>query len=83
MNWDITIGHCKQTYGRLLQSVGQRTDRRRLVLDGERLEFSGRLQARYGMLKHHVQWNAGLLQLRRQSLPVHRDAALAAKRTAA
>ena len=73
MNWDIAIGHCKQRYGRLLQTMGQRLDRRRLVLDGERVEFGGRLQARYGMLKHHVQWNAGLLQLRRQSIPIQHD----------
>lgn len=73
MNWDISIGHCKQTYGRLLQALGQRLDRRRLVLDGERLEFGGRLQARYGMLKHHVQWNAGPMQLRRRSIPIDDD----------
>jgi uncharacterized protein YjbJ (UPF0337 family) len=81
MNWDISIGHCKQIYGRLLQAAGQRLDRRRLVLDGERLEFGGRLQARYGMLKHHVQWNAGLMQFRRQSIPVrHDDDRLAGRR---
>ena len=63
MNWDISIGQCKQLYGRALQICGQRFDRRKLVLEGERIEYSGRLQSRYGMLKHHVQWGAGLVRL--------------------
>lgn len=62
MNWDISIGQCKQLYGRALQACGRRFDRRKLVLNGERIEYSGRLQARYGMLKHHVQWGAELVR---------------------
>ncbi len=65
MNWDISIGQCKQLYGRVLQSIGQKFDRRKLVLDGERIEYSGRLQSRYGTLKHHVQWGAGLVRIPR------------------
>lgn len=66
MNWDISIGHCKQIYGRVLQSVGQRFDRRQFVLDGERIEYSGRLQSRYGTLKHHVQWGPEMIRSPRQ-----------------
>lgn len=57
MNWDITIGHCKQTYGRCLQSTGSRFGNRKLVLNGERSEYAGRLQIRYGTLKHQALWN--------------------------
>ena len=68
MNWDISIGQCKQIYGRVLQACGQRFDRRKLVLDGERIEYGGRLQSRYGMLKHQVQWGAGLARGPRERL---------------
>ena len=68
MNWDISIGQCKQIYGRALQACGQRFDRRKLVLDGERIEYSGRLQSRYGMLKHNVQWGAQLARLPREAV---------------
>ena len=64
MNWDISIGHCKQLYGRALQAYGRRWDRRKVVLNGERIEYSGRLQARYGTLKHHVQWGPALARVR-------------------
>lgn len=57
MNWDITIGHCKQVYGYYLQRVGARLDHRKLVLEGERAEYAGRLQMRYGTLKHQALWN--------------------------
>ena len=73
MNWDITIGRGKQIVGRLVQSVGRRSDRRKLVLDGERLEYAGRLQMRYGVLKHQVQWNTGLVRFRRQASMVDSD----------
>lgn len=59
MNWDITIGQCKQHYGRYLQQFGSRIGNRKLVLNGERAEYSGRLQMRYGMLKHQALWNLG------------------------
>jgi hypothetical protein len=57
MNWDISTGRFKQSYGRILQMVGRHLARRSLVLDGEALEYAGRLQMRYGVLKHQVQWN--------------------------
>lgn len=57
MNWDISIGQCKRIYGRLLQDVGGRLGRRALVLRGERSEYAGRLQMRYGTLKHQALWN--------------------------
>lgn len=57
MNWDISIGQCKRIYGRLLQDLGGRLGRRGLVLRGERSEYAGRLQMRYGMLKHQALWN--------------------------
>ncbi len=59
MNWDITIGRCKQSYGRCLQRLGIRMQNRILVLNGERAEYSGRLQMRYGTLKHQALWNLG------------------------
>ena len=68
MNWDISIGQCKQVWGRVLQDMGRRFDRRRLVLDGERFEFSGRLQARYGALKHQAQWGSALIRIPSRSM---------------
>jgi len=70
MNWDISIGRVKQVYGRVLQRIGNRFSQRRWVLDGEALEYGGRLQMRYGMVKHHVQWNDEALRLRRQPIPI-------------
>jgi len=69
MNWDISIGRSKQLMGRLLQTAGRRFSTRRLVLDGEAMEYAGRLQSRYGMLKHEAQWGGHPLQLRRQRIP--------------
>lgn len=57
MNWDMSIGRCKRTYGRLLQQLGGRFGSRKLVLNGERSEYAGRLQMRYGALKHQALWN--------------------------
>ena len=74
MNWDISIGHGKQWYGRMLQGIGRRFDRRRIVLDGERIEFTGRLQMRYGLLKHQAQWGSALLRLQRQPMAVSASA---------
>ncbi len=65
MNWDITIGQGKQFYGRVLQDLGKRLDRRALVLEGERVEFTGRLQMRYGLLKNEVQWGPRLARIGR------------------
>lgn len=57
MNWDITIGQCRQVYGRCLQRLGSQSGNRKLVLNGERSEYAGRLQMRYGTLKHQALWN--------------------------
>jgi hypothetical protein len=73
MNWDISIGKGKQAYGRLLQRAGNRFSQRRWVLDGEALEYAGRLQMRYGMLKHQVQWNHETLRLRREPIPIKKS----------
>ena len=70
MNWDISIGHGRQVYGCVLQDLGRRFDRRAMVLEGERIEFSGRLQMRYGLLKNEVQWGP---RLARVSRPDHRQ----------
>lgn len=56
MNWDISIGHTKQFSGRLLQFAGRQLASRKLVLQGESIEYAGRLQMRYGLLKHQAQW---------------------------
>lgn len=60
MNWDIATGRSRQFVGRLLQTIGARSSRRKLVLQGEQLEYGGRLQTRYGTLKHQVQWQGRL-----------------------
>ena len=67
MNWDISIGHCKQAYGRNLQWIGGQLGSRKLVLSGERSEYSGRLQMRYGMLKHQAFWNLTPSRVREDS----------------
>jgi uncharacterized protein YjbJ (UPF0337 family) len=69
MNWDISTGRFKQSYGRVLQSLGRYLARRGLVLEGEALEYAGRLQMRYGMLKHQVQWNHAPLLHARATAP--------------
>ena len=69
MNWDISIGRFLQSYGRVLQRLGRRLDRRPMVLDGERIEFSGRLQMRYGMVKHQVQWGPKLARIPQDVTP--------------
>ena len=70
MNWDISIGQGKQWYGRVLQDIGRRFDRRAVVLNGERLEFTGRLQMRYGLLKHQAQWGSAMLRLQRHPVGI-------------
>jgi uncharacterized protein YjbJ (UPF0337 family) len=67
MNWDISIGNCRQFCGRVLQTLGEQFDRRALVLFGEQIEYRGRLQTRYGWLKHQEQWGATLARLPRLS----------------
>ena len=76
MNWDISTGRVKQSYGRLLQLVGRRFARRRLVLDGEALEYAGRLQMRYGMLKHQVQWNHAPIRPDRESIAIKKSVSM-------
>ncbi len=71
MNWDITIGQCKQSYGRYLQRLGSRMGNRKLVLSGERSEYSGRLQMRYGTLKHQALWNLSPSPIRVDDEPHH------------
>jgi uncharacterized protein YjbJ (UPF0337 family) len=66
MNWDISMGSARQLYGRMLQRVGSRLGDRRVVLSGEAHEYAGRLQARYGAIKHQVQWNL-------QPVPIKHD----------
>ncbi len=56
MNWDSWIGQWKQWSGRALREVGRRFGDRRLVVEGERVESGGRMQARYGLMKHQAQW---------------------------
>ncbi len=73
MNWDISMGRARQLSGRALQAVGARWSRRDWILKGEALEYGGRLQMRYGMLKHQVQWNTDALQWRREPIPVKRS----------
>ncbi len=70
MNWDITIGHGRQMVGRVMRAFGRRYDRRQAVLDGEQMEYAGRLQARYGVLKHQVQWSSDPSHLRRQPIAI-------------
>ena len=67
MNWDISMGRARQLFGRLLQRAGTRLGDRRLVLNGEAHEYAGRLQARYGALKHQVQWNLRPIPIKQES----------------
>jgi uncharacterized protein YjbJ (UPF0337 family) len=76
MNWDISIGRYKQVYGRVLQAVGKRFSQRRMILNGEALEYAGRLQMRYGILKHQVQWNNDALYMKREPIPVKKSLSL-------
>ncbi len=71
MNWDISIGRSKEGLGRALQWLGARCGRRQWVLDGEAMEYSGRLQTRYGILKHQVQWGDDTMHPKRQPIPVN------------
>ena len=68
MNWDISLGHLRQWYGRSLQRVGTRFENRRLVMSGERAEYRGRLQVRYGAVKHQAQWNWNSLKMQPQPI---------------
>ena len=72
MNWDTSVGWCKQAHGQLLQWLGKRVAQRRLILDGEALEYAGRLQLRYGLLKHQVQWSHPLA-VRREPIVVKKS----------
>ena len=67
MNWDIAFGQGRQSWGRWLQRVGARLQRRALVLRGEHIEYAGRLQSRYGALKHQAQWSAASLGFPREA----------------
>ena len=77
MNWDITIGRCKQYYGRYLQWLGERIEKRKMVLDGELTEYAGRLQIRYGTLKHQALWN--LAPSRAQGEPARQNELVSVK----
>jgi len=76
MNWDISIGRSRQWMGRLMQATGQRFAARRLVLDGEAMEYAGRLQTRYGLLKHEAQWGGPMTLMKRQPVAVRADRVL-------
>ncbi len=80
MNWDILIGRARQYAGRLLQSSGQRMDDRRLILRGEALEYRGRLQTRYGTLKHEAQWGGPDFAMRMKPIARRSEPTLATKK---
>jgi uncharacterized protein YjbJ (UPF0337 family) len=74
MNWDISMGRARQLVGRLLQRVGERIGDRQLVLNGETHEYAGRLQARYGVLKHQVQWSLRPIPIRQEPAALNKSA---------
>jgi uncharacterized protein YjbJ (UPF0337 family) len=74
MNWDISMGRARQLFGRLLQRVGERLGDRALVLSGETHEYAGRLQARYGALKHQVQWSLRPIPIKPQPVALNKSA---------
>gem|GEM_PF-6730316 len=39
-----------------------------MVMSGERIEYSGRLQVRYGAVKHQAQWNWNALKMQHQPI---------------
>jgi uncharacterized protein YjbJ (UPF0337 family) len=73
MNWDISMGTVRQLYGRALQRLGSRLGDRGLVLAGESHEYAGRLQARYGALKHQVQWNLRPIPIKQESAALQKS----------
>ena len=73
MNWDISLGRSRQVYGRLLQALGERLNRRQMVLNGEAVEYAGRLQSRYGALKHQVQWSDHALRTHGEPIRIKRS----------
>jgi hypothetical protein len=73
MNWDISMGRGRQWFGRVLQRIGTRLCNRQLVLDGEGHEYAGRLQARYGALKHQVQWNLRPIPIKQEPVSLNKS----------
>jgi uncharacterized protein YjbJ (UPF0337 family) len=51
MNWDRIEGNWKQFKGQVRQQWGNLTNHDLDIIEGRRIELSGRLQERYGMAK--------------------------------
>lgn len=80
MNWDITMGYLRQACGRFLRTAGERLASPATVRRGERIEYAGRLQIRYGALKHQAQWHGDGLSWARDAVPVRVESAGPAQR---
>ena len=57
MNWDRVEGNWKQFKGKARQQWGKLTDDDLDVIEGKRVELSGKLQARYGYAKDEAEKN--------------------------
>lgn len=55
MNWDQVKGNWKQLKGKAKQMWGDLTDEELDVIEGNREELAGRLQAKYGLTKEQAE----------------------------
>ena len=55
MNWDIVQGNWKQFKGNVKTQWGKLTDDHLDVIDGKRIELSGKLQEAYGISKDEAE----------------------------
>ncbi len=58
MNWDQIKGNWKQAKGKVQQQWGKLTDDDLDVIDGQREELVGKIQARYGISKEKAEQEA-------------------------
>jgi len=55
MNWDRVEGNWKEFKGKVQQHWGKLTDDDLNVIEGKRMELTGRIQERYGFAKDQAE----------------------------
>ena len=55
MNWDTAEGNCKQSRGKVTAQCGRPTCAHLDVIDGKRVELSGKMQGGHGTTKDAVE----------------------------
>lgn len=55
MNWDIVKGNWKQFQGKVRSQWGKLTDDQLGVIDGRRVELSGKIQETYGISREEAE----------------------------